>query len=118
MIAARVLSIVFCGFVVATAGRVRAEDACRVDAEKICRGVRPGGGRIIRCLQEHEAELSPACRSQFAAGREKAAAFKTACGADAQKLCADVKPGGGRVVQCLRSHEGELSDACRGAITK
>ena len=73
-----VLSVIVCGLLVMPAGRVQAEDGCRADAERFCRGVQPGHGRIMRCLQEHEPELSPACQAQFAAGREKAVAFKTA----------------------------------------
>ena len=44
--------------------------ACGVDARTLCAGVPPGGGRIISCLVEQSASLSPACRDvlgQFAA---------------------------------------------------
>ncbi|WP_369526382.1 hypothetical protein [Bradyrhizobium japonicum] len=29
--------------------------------ERLCKGLRPGGHRIIRCLKARVAELSPAC---------------------------------------------------------
>jgi hypothetical protein len=35
------------------------------------------------------------------------------CAADVQKLCAGVQPGGGRVLDCLKSHEADLSAACK-----
>jgi hypothetical protein len=35
------------------------------------------------------------------------------CNADAKKFCSDVRPGGGRVYQCLTSHNAELVPACR-----
>lgn len=44
--------------------------ACGADARLLCSAVRPGGGRIVRCLASNAASLSPACRellSQFAA---------------------------------------------------
>jgi hypothetical protein len=44
--------------------------ACGVDVRTLCAGVPPGGGRIISCLVEQSASLSPACREvlgQFAA---------------------------------------------------
>ena len=34
---------------------------CKSDVELLCKGVRPGGQRIISCLKEKVTELSPAC---------------------------------------------------------
>jgi hypothetical protein len=34
---------------------------CRPDAERLCPGVPPGGGRIIGCLKEHKMEVSVGC---------------------------------------------------------
>jgi hypothetical protein len=36
-----------------------------------------------------------------------------ACNADAQKLCADVEPGEGRIVNCLKEHKDQLSEGCK-----
>jgi hypothetical protein len=36
--------------------------ACRDDVAKHCKDVPRGGGRILGCLREHEADLSKACR--------------------------------------------------------
>jgi hypothetical protein len=35
------------------------------------------------------------------------------CAADVARFCKDVQPGGGRIVQCLKQHENELSPACK-----
>ena len=35
--------------------------ACEADADKFCLDVQPGEGRMIRCLKEHETEVSEAC---------------------------------------------------------
>jgi hypothetical protein len=43
------------------------------------------------------------------------AALRTACADDAQKLCAGVQPGGGRIVACLKEHKDSLSDQCKQA---
>ena len=37
-----------------------------------------------------------------------------ACKADAQKLCADVQPGEGKLLECLKTHKADLSQACAG----
>lgn len=38
------------------AGRI-----CRPDIERFCPDVKPGGGRILQCLQAHRADLKPDC---------------------------------------------------------
>jgi cysteine rich repeat protein len=39
--------------------------ACKGDAEKYCKGVKPGAGRILSCLKGRESDLSPACAAEF-----------------------------------------------------
>lgn len=39
------------------------------------------------------------------------------CAEDAKKFCSKVRPGGGRVYQCMTSHENELAPACRERLT-
>jgi hypothetical protein len=41
-----------------------------------------------------------------------AQAHKGACKADAQKLCSDVQPGEGKLLECLKTHQAELSPQC------
>ena len=36
--------------------------ACADDAQRLCTGVQPGGGRIVACLKEHKDALSDRCR--------------------------------------------------------
>ncbi len=31
------------------------------DSQKFCKGIQPGGGRIIDCLIDHQKDLSDAC---------------------------------------------------------
>ena len=50
------------------AEREKARDfvkACKPDAEKFCKDVKPGKGLIIRCLKQHQAELSANCGGCF-----------------------------------------------------
>jgi len=43
---------------------------------------------------------------------------KGACKTDYEKFCKDVQPGQGRIVNCMRQHENELSAACRDEIAR
>jgi len=43
----------------------------------------------------------------------ESASVHGACKADLEKLCKGVEPGGGRLAQCMKQHEAELSEACK-----
>jgi hypothetical protein len=40
--------------------------ACGADVRTLCAGVAPGGGRIMQCIANRAADLSPACRDVLA----------------------------------------------------
>ncbi len=80
-----------------------AMQACRSDASQLCSGVQPGGGRVLACLKQHEAELSAGCKA--------ALPRLSQCAAQVQQVCGD---GGPREMRgCLRAHRDELT-ACQG----
>lgn len=43
-------------------------------------------------------------------------AARSACRDDLRRVCGGVRPGGGRIKDCLREHEAELSSACHQAL--
>ena len=88
--------------------------ACRADLDKFCKDVKPGGGRLIKCLKEHAAELSSGCK---AAREEKKEKFleNHPCEADMEKFCKDLK--GRDRAACMKEHEKELSAACQAKRT-
>jgi hypothetical protein len=45
--------------------------ACKADAERICPGVEPGGGRLIGCLKEHEDDVTVGCAKELKAIKSK-----------------------------------------------
>ena len=59
-----------------------------------------------------------AAQPALADDQQVLAAIRAACGADAQKLCAGVQPGGGRVIACLKEHKDLLSDQCKQAAAQ
>jgi len=97
--------------------------ACGDDEAKLCKGIEPGRGAIMKCLHDNQGQLSQGCkdfmaksREQFMARHPKMAAAMKACRADRQKFCGDVKDGEGRVIACMKQHGSELSDACKAAM--
>lgn len=51
-----------------------------------------------------------------AAAQGAPATLRQACNADFKKLCANVTPGGGRIIACMKAKESELSQDCRAAL--
>ena len=45
--------------------------ACMSDYEKYCKGVTPGGGRIIACLAKESDKITPACKKVLEAAEKK-----------------------------------------------
>jgi Cysteine rich repeat len=87
-------------------------------SDRFCKDVKPGGGRPVRCLKEHEKDLSTQCKASIDEARAKVKEAQEACADDVQKLCKDVKPGGGRIVRCLKENEQQLSPECRDRLTR
>lgn len=110
------LAGVFC---LSLSASVAAEEAkpCAEDAARLCKGVQAGEGRVARCMKQHESELSPACKANIAKAKENIKEAADACKADMEKNCKDVKPGGGRILQCLKQHEATLSPECKEKLT-
>jgi hypothetical protein len=113
-----IIAFVICfGLSLSYAQEINAKGSCKADIEKFCKDVEPGQGRIARCIKQHEAELSAACRDQIAEAREKTKEFAKSCKPDAEKFCQDIQPGQGRIIGCLKRHQIELSVDC-GAYFK
>jgi hypothetical protein len=95
------------------AAPARADEPCRADAQRLCQGIPPGGGRMAACLQGREADLSPACRDKLALARMKAEELSRACLPDVQRFCQGIPPGKGRILACLKGREADLAPACQ-----
>jgi hypothetical protein len=42
--------------------------------------------------------------------------IRTYCKSDVERLCKGVEPGGGRIKDCLKTHENEMSVGCAKAL--
>lgn len=91
---------------------------CKPEFDKICEGLRPGDGKFMECVKEHYEEFSPECKSEITERKNKMEQSKKDCENDAKKFCANVKPGDGRIIECLKSHENDLSSACKSHLSR
>jgi hypothetical protein len=96
------------------------KNSCAADVKKFCAGVEKGQGRIVKCLKEHEKELSPECSSKLAASKEKMKAkakdIYTNCKDDLQKLCKEAVAGKGGKLKCLESKKDQVSAKCKETL--
>jgi len=96
----------------------KGDGPCAEDAKKFCGNEQPGGGRIAKCMKQHEAQLSPACQSQMKAAEQRYEEFSKDCKPDAEKFCKGIRPGQGRILACLKSHQAELAPACAAEFSR
>ena len=95
-----------------------AAPSCKADVEKFCPQVKPGGGRIAQCLKQNQAQLSASCQERIKMVAARLKEVHQACEDDVQQYCAGVKPGEGRIAQCLKQHKDKLSAECKTQIAE
>jgi len=98
-------------------------NSCNADAAIFCPGLPLNSQKSFMCLMAYEDNLSIACELGIV---EAAIALEMgmiaidysikACEADADKYCADVEAGEGRIVGCLRENEANLAKECTAAL--
>jgi hypothetical protein len=85
--------------------------------------VTPGEGRVLACLYSFWDRLSDQCDSALydsAAQLQRAVAtlsyVRSECWDDLNAYCADMKPGEGRLLQCLGRNDAKVSNRCKRAL--
>jgi Cysteine rich repeat len=98
---------------------------CAAEVDKYCQDVPEGAGRIFVCLEKHQSQLSQPCqqamsqrqhRAQKGRTRRQRPGWASPCMGDIAKLCKGIPAGAGRIAECLKQHEAELSIACKSVF--
>ena len=114
-----VLSLTCLAVVVMASGAFTQEaKPCAGDITKFCGNVQPGDGRMAGCLKQNEAQLSLACKAHLVQVKEALKEADQACEDDIAMFCGGVKPGGGRVAECLKANKAHLSRKCKIKLFK
>lgn len=94
---------------------------CEAHIEQLCPDSLDGSGRT-RCLKQRAKQLPPLCRTQlnerFVKWKEDRNRLMAACNEDVKQFCRAIKPENGQILQCLRSHDQEVSDRCYQTLPK
>src|SRR5580698_4989395 len=91
-------------------GLFTSERDCTTDVSSLCAGVKPGGGRVLACLQSHVGELSVGCSTILS----KAICTAQQFAGDIHQFCPSATFG--TVGDCMRPHLSEASGTCRAAM--
>ena len=96
---------------------------CDKELKTYCKDVTPGEGRSLACLYAFNDKLSPQCEYALygsAAQLERAvnalAYAASECRDDLTKFCSDIKPGEGRLLQCVDKNDAKVSKRCNQAL--
>ena len=96
---------------------------CQQELTTFCKNVTPGEGRILACLYAFQDQLSPKCEyalydsvSQLDRTLTNLSYVVGECRDDLKKNCAEVKPGEGRLLDCLSRNEAKVSNRCTAAL--
>jgi hypothetical protein len=96
---------------------------CDKELKSYCKDVTPGEGRGLACLYAFSDKLSAQCEYALydaAAQLERAinalAYAANECREDLTKYCADIKPGQGRLIQCIEKNDANISSRCKQAL--
>ena len=123
-LSAVVLVLLFAGTALAAEGIVETvKEGCKQELETYCKDVTPGEGRVLACLYAREDKLSSRCEYALydaAAQLERAVAALTylanECREDLKTFCSGIKPGEGRLLQCIDKNKEKISSRCKQAI--
>jgi len=96
---------------------------CDKELKTFCKDVTPGEGRGLACLYAFSDKLSAQCEYALydaAAQLERAIAALSytvnECRDDLTKFCANIKPGEGRLLQCLEKNDAKVTSRCKSAM--
>ena len=98
-------------------------EGCQEELTSFCKDVTPGEGRILACLYAFGDKVSPRCEyalydsiGQLNRTLTNLSYVVNECGGDLNSHCAEIKPGEGRLLNCLKKNESTVSKRCQNAL--
>ena len=96
---------------------------CDKEIKTYCKNVTPGEGRVLACLYAHEDKLSGKCDYALYDAAVQLERFVAAltylaneCEDDLEKYCSNIRPGQGRLLDCLDRNKKKLQNRCTQAL--
>jgi len=123
--------MVVIGMVLAFSGGAGAQQAlvesvvkgCDKELTTWCKDVTAGEGRGLACLYAYSDKLSAKCEyALYDAAMQLERVINTLgfvvneCRDDLTKFCSDIKPGEGRLLQCIEKNDAKVTTRCKQAL--
>ncbi len=96
---------------------------CKGEIGRYCTSVSPGRSRMLACLYAYSDKLTAACGLALLDGAPELdrsianlALAAKGCGNDIRAYCSTVRPGEGRLLNCLDINGNKLSAQCKEAL--
>ena len=114
----------YAGSVLAQEGIVQTvKEGCKTELETYCKAVTPGEGRVLACLYAYGDKLSGRCEYALYDASVQLERVVNAlsyvaneCRDDLKAYCSAVKPGEGRLLDCIEKNKAKISGRCTQAI--
>ena len=92
-------------------------DVCEEDRQKFCNGYSADNPMRLYCLKRNETQIKPSCKSTLRTVPGSEVEFYDTCVEEVEKFCADVRPGKGRILKCLKANSKDLEFECRKMVS-
>ena len=89
---------------------------CAETVTKYCKDVTPGGGRIMKCLNDHRDDQSMACRDWLEDQNRSLKELNTVCTKEIAQVCSFSNPDSIIIYRCLEDNYVSLKSDCRGKL--
>jgi hypothetical protein len=86
---------------------------CAETVTKYCGDVVPGGGRLMKCLNDHRDDQSMACRDWLQDQNKSLKEMNTSCSEEISRLCSFDTADSVRIYRCLEDNYIALKSDCR-----
>jgi hypothetical protein len=110
------ITVVFAGMIVSLPSDAGITGPCDETVTEYCKEVTPGGGRIMKCLNDHEEDQSISCKDWIEEQNKSLHELNDACTKEIFAVCNFPSPDNLRILRCLEGNYQGLSMDCRSKL--
>jgi hypothetical protein len=106
-------AFLFACIVTSTPSEAQIAGPCAETITHYCKDVTPGGGRILKCLDDHRDDQSIACKDWLEDQNKSLKELNTVCAEEIARMCSFDNPNSYRIFRCLEDNYTAVKSVCR-----